>query len=216
MIYERWDEWQSRTEIVEVGRRLYNLFLVAANDGNISVRLNDEELLITPTGVSKGFMTPEHILKVTLEGKILSQYGAFRPSSEMQLHLAIHRHRPDVRAVVHAHPPTATGFAVAGIALDSVFLPEVAVATGPMALVPYAIPGGKELADSVVPYLKDHNSLLLSNHGAVVYAPSLTRALFQLESMELAARVFLTARQLGQVNFLSTEQVQALYARYKA
>jgi L-fuculose-phosphate aldolase len=215
MIYERWDETQSRAEIVEVGRRLYNLFLVAANDGNISVRLNDKELLITPTGVSKGFMKAEHILKITPDGEVLSQYGQFRPSSELRLHLAIYRHRPDVRAVVHAHPPTATGFAVAGVSMESVFLPEVAVAIGPTPLVPYATPGGQELADSVVPYLQDHKSLLLSNHGAVTYANDLTHALFQLECMELSARVFLTAQQLGHVNVLSAEQVQALAVRFK-
>ena len=216
MKYERWDEWQNRAEMCEVGRRLYNLFLVAANDGNISVRLNDDELLITPTNVSKGFMKPEHIVKVTPDGEILSRYGAFQPSSEMRLHLAIYRHRPDVRAIVHAHPPTATGFAVAGISMEDVFMPEVALRIGPTPLVPYAIPGGDELPASVIPYLKDHNSLLLSNHGAVVYATNLTDALFQLEAVELTARVYLTARQLGHVNLLTAEQVQALYARYQA
>lgn len=132
------------------------------------------------------------------------------------MHLVIYQHRPDVRAVVHAHPPTATGFAVAGKGLEQPFLPEVVVRTGPTPLVPYTIPGGDELPLSLVPYLKNHDTLLIGNHGVVAYGKTLTEAHYNLETIELNARIYLTASQLGHVNYLDAEQVAALEARYKA
>jgi L-fuculose-phosphate aldolase len=194
MTYEQWDAWELREQLVTVGRRLYDLFLVTGNDGNISVRLSDDELLITPSGVSKGFMKPETMVKLTPEGEVIEALAGYRPSSEFRMHLAIYAHRPDVRAVVHAHPPTATGFAVAGIALDKPFLPEVVVRTGPTPLVPYAIPGGDELPDSIVPFLAEHDTLLLGNHGVVAYCEKLQDALFNLETVEFNARIYQIGR----------------------
>ncbi len=212
--WPEWDEWSARTEICEVGRRLYHHFFVAANDGNISVRLNEDEIIMTPTNVSKGFMNPEDMIKLGMDGRLIASRTGRSASSERRMHLAIYKHRPDIRAVVHAHPPTATGLAVAGIGLDRPFLPETVVRTGPCPLVPYAIPGGDELPESIIPYLRDHITLLLGNHGAVAYAPTLTDAVFNMESIELNARIYLVASQVGPINYLNEEQIAALHARY--
>lgn len=212
--WPEWDEWDARTEICKVGQRLYHHFFVAANDGNISVRLNEDEIIITPTNVSKGFMNPEDMIKLGMDGRLIASRTGRNASSERRMHLAIYKHRPDIRAVVHAHPPTATGLAVAGIGLDRPFLPETVVRTGPCPLVPYAIPGGDELPDSIIPYLRDHITLLLGNHGAVAYAPTLTDAAFNMESIELNARIFLVASQVGHINYLTEEQMAALRVRY--
>lgn len=215
MVYEQWDEWELREHMCVVGKRLYDLFMITSNDGNISVRLSEQELLITPTGVSKGFMKPENMIKIGPDGTIIDTRKQFHPSSEYKMHLAIYQQRPDVRAVVHAHPPTATGFAVAGVPLDKPFLPEVVVRTGPTPLVPYAIPGGEELPESLMPFIKDHDTLLLGNHGVVAYSDNLTDALFNMETVELNARIYLTAHLLRGINFLSQEQVAALESRYR-
>ena len=212
--YPAWDAEEMRQRICAVGRRLYDLFFVAGNDGNISVRLNADEILITPTNVSKGTMRPESLITISPQGELLDTPNGARPSSEYRMHLTIYRHRPDVRAVVHAHPPTATGFAVAGVGLDRPFLPEAVIRTGGTPLVPYTIPGGDELPQSIVPYLDGHQALLLGNHGAVAYAPTLTEALFGMETVELNARIYLTAHQLGHVNFLDEAQIAALRERY--
>ena len=140
--WPEWDEWSVRTEICEVGQRLYHHFFVAANDGNISVRLNEDEVIITPTNFSKGFMAPEDIIKLTLDGRLIASHTGRDASSAHRMHLTIYEHRPDIRAVVHAHPPTATGLAVAGIGLDKPLLPETVARTGPCPPVPSAIPGG--------------------------------------------------------------------------
>ena len=214
MTYEQWDEWALRHEIVQIGQRLYQQFMIAGNDGNISARLGEDEILVTPTGVSKGFMAPEDMIKMTLDGKILYAKEGNVPSSEHRMHLLVYRRRPEIRGVVHAHPPTATGFAAAGVALDKEFLPEVVVRTGPTPLVPYAIPGGDELPRSLEPYIDNHVTLLMANHGVVAYAETLTEAMFNLETLELNARIYLTAHQLGRVNFLSEEEVNKLKARF--
>jgi L-fuculose-phosphate aldolase len=214
MNYDPWDEWKHREQMCEIGQRLYNLFFIAGNDGNISVRLNENEIVITPSGVSKGMMKPEDMIKIAPDGSVLSVHKNYRPSSEHRMHLVIYQHRPDVRGVVHAHPPTATGFAVAGIGLDKPFLPEAVVRTGPTPLVPYAIPGSDELPASIIPYLDDHDALLLGNHGVVAYSKTVMDAQFNLETVELNARIYLTACQLGNINFLDDKQIMALKARF--
>jgi L-fuculose-phosphate aldolase len=212
--FPAWDEWEMRRNICEVGRRLYELFFVAGNDGNISVRLNDHEILLTPTNISKGQMGPEDLVKMSLTGEVLMAHEGARPSSEGRMHLAIYKHRSDIRAVVHAHPPTATGFAVANRDLTEPFLPEVVVRTGATPLVPYTIPGGDELPESLIPYIKDHVTLLLGNHGVVTYGPTLRDAMFNLETVELNARIYLTAYQLGNIQYLNEDQIDALRKRY--
>lgn len=209
------NELELRQQICDAGHRLHDLFFGAGNDGNVSARLSSTEILITPTNVSKGSLKLEDLIKITPTGDILSAHHGLRPSSEGRMHLMIYKHRPDVQAVVHSHPPTATGFAVANIALDRPFLPESVVRTGPTPLVPYAIPGGDELPESLIPYIQDHLTLLLGNHGVVAYGPTVTEALWNMETVELNARIYLTALSLGNVRLLSSAEVAALQQRYK-
>jgi len=282
-----------RREIVEIGRRVYDRFLVAANDGNISARLDKETVLVTPTGVSKGFMLPEDILKVKLDeqaagttyrgkpratyrtldvpprsqsatarplvteidiqavspgGRLVVPLGALitplarqialerhvtlveegtssssslrvpaasprrRPSSETPMHLAIYRARADVRAVVHTHAPAATAFAMTGARLDEPLLPEVVVHLGPVALVPYARAGTEKLPQAMVPYLAGHDVFLLANHGAVTVGRTLEEAYFQMERLELFARIRLAALKLGPSCPLPPEELAHLAA----
>lgn len=267
-----------RREIVDIGRRVYAHFLVAANDGNISVRLDGETILITPTGVSKGFMTTEDIIKVSLDGlsvqtmttdqRLVTEADVLavpvggrlsvpqdalitplarqvalerhvtldpvlvvqdqrkaesskrtqatgkvrRPSSETPMHLAIYRARPDVRAVVHTHAPAATAFALTDIRLDEPLLPEVVVSMGPVAKVPYARSGTEELPRVMAPYLADHDAFLLANHGAVTVGRTLEQAYFQMERLELYARIRLAALKLGPARALPPGEVAQLAA----
>lgn len=278
-----------RREIVEIGRRVYDRFLVAANDGNISVRLDDKTVLVTPTGVSKGFMSPEDILKVSLDGsaretfhhtkqraayrtqdmpgsrpettrplvtesdvlavpfggqlvvsrealitplarqialerhvalertepasaRALASGEGRRPSSETPMHVAIYRARTDVGAVVHTHAPAATAFALTGVRLDEPLLPEVLVSVGPVALVPYAPPGTEELPRAMAPYLAGHNAFLLANHGVVTVGRTLEETYFQMERLELYARIQLAALKLGPARALPPQEVARLTA----
>jgi L-fuculose-phosphate aldolase len=203
-------ELELRAEICEIGRRIYDRFFVAANDGNISVRLDDSSVLVTPTGVSKGFLKPEDILKVDLDGRVLDEAPRLRPSSETPMHLAVYRARPDVSAAVHAHPPTATGFSVAGLALDAPILPEIILTVGYVPLVPYGTPAGVDLQNSVAPYLQGYDAFLLANHGALTLGEDLTRAYFKMESLELYSRIRLVARLLGTENHLSGDDIGKL------
>ncbi len=201
-------EEQLRADIVEVGRRLHARAYVASNDGNISVRLGDERLLATPKGVSKGFMTPDMIVTTDLEGHKLS--GDREPSSELLMHLAVYENRPEIAAVVHAHPPTATGFAVAGIPLDRAVLAEVVTTLGSIPIAEYGTPSTQELADGVRRYIKVHDGLLLANHGALTVAGELFPAYYKMETIEHFARISLVARTLGGERLLSREEVMRL------
>ena len=290
-----------RREIVEIGQRVYDRFFVAANDGNISVRLDGETMLITPTGVSKGFMSPEDILRISLAeldektirqmvrrvvyrtlgmtrisppvparplvteadvravrvgGQLSAPHGALitplarqvalergvtlekspapppevlstgegrRPSSETPMHVAIYRARPDVGAVVHTHAPATTAFATTNVRLDEPLLPEVLVGIGPVALVPYARAGTMHrighgtmsLPQAMAPYLADHNAFLLANHGAVTVGRTLEEAYFQMERLELFARIRLAALTLGPTHPLPSEEVTQLTALWE-
>ena len=201
-------EEQLRADIVEIGRRLHARAYVASNDGNISVRLDDERLLTTPKGVSKGFMTPDMLVVTDLDGHRLA--GGRDPSSELLMHLAVYRNRPQVAAVVHAHPPTATGFAVAGIALDRAVLAEVVTTLGSIPIADYGTPSTQELADAVQEHIKVHDGLLLANHGALTVAGELFAAYYKMETIEHFARISLVARQLGRERLLSREEVLRL------
>ncbi len=199
---------QVRKDIVEVGRRLYRQGFVAANDGNITVRIGDNEVLTTPTGVSKGYMEPEMIVKVNLAGEKLA--GPLEPSSELQMHLEVYRARPDVFAVLHAHPPAATAFAVTGRALDRPVLPEIVVALGEVPLARYGTPSTGEVPESIRPYLKDHDAVLLENHGVLTLGTDIYKALFKMENIEHFARISIYARLLGGEQELSSEEVKKL------
>ncbi len=197
-----------RADIVEIGRRLHDRGFVASNDGNVSVRIGDDRLVTTPTGVSKGFMTPDMMVTTDLSGRKLA--GDREPSSELLMHLAVYEHRPEVRAVVHAHPPTATGFAVAGIPLDRAVLAEVVCTLGSIPIADYGTPSTSELADAVRRHIRAHDGLLLANHGALTIADELYAAYYKMETVEHFARISLVARQLGREHLLSREEVNRL------
>ena len=201
-------EPQLRADIVEVGRRLYARGYTASNDGNISVRLDDGRLLMTPKSVCKGFMAPEMMCITDLDGKKLA--GERDPSSEMQMHLEVYRQRPDAKAVVHAHPPIATGFAVAGIPLDRAVLAEVVTTLGSVPIAEYATPSTKELPEAVRKYVKAHDGMLLANHGALTLGADLFAAYYKMETIEHFAKISLVARMLGGENLLSRKEVDRL------
>jgi len=198
-------EQKLRADIVEVGRRLYARGYTASNDGNISLRLDDQRLLMTPKSVCKGFMTPEMLCVTDLDGRKL--VGERDPSSEMQMHLEVYRQRPDVRAVVHAHPPIATGFAVAGIPLDRAVLAEVVTTLGSVPIAEYATPSTLELPAAVRKYVKAHDGMLLANHGALTLGTDVYAAYYKMETIEHFAHISLVARLLGGERLLSREEV---------
>ncbi|RMD85617.1 MAG: class II aldolase/adducin family protein [Calditrichaeota bacterium] len=202
------NETHLRQTIVEIGRRMYQRGYVAANDGNISARLDDERILTTPTGVSKGFMTPESMVVVNMEGRALSPG---RPSTELPMHLFIYRERPDVQAVVHAHPPYATGFATAGLALDKCVLAEVIVTMGTIPLAEYGTPSTEELPNSLRPFIHSCEAFLLANHGVVTIGKDLMDAYFKMERVEHYAQITFIARALGGERVLPREKVEELY-----
>ena len=199
---------QLRADIVEIGRRLYARGYTASNDGNISVRLDGERLLMTPKSVCKGFMAPEMMCITDLDGRKLA--GDRDPSSEMKMHLEVYRQRPDVNAVVHAHPPIATGFAVAGIPLDRAVLAEVVTTLGSVPIAEYATPSTNELPEAVRKYVKAHDGMLLANHGALTIGSDLHSAYYKMETIEHFAKISLVARLLGGERLLSREEVSRL------
>jgi L-fuculose-phosphate aldolase len=201
-------EIQLREDIVEVGRRLYARGYTASNDGNISTRLDDRRLLMTPRSVCKGFMSPGMMVITDLDGKKLA--GDHDPSSEMQMHLEVYRQRPDAHAVVHAHPPMATGFAVAGIPLDRAVLAEVVTTLGSVPIADYATPSTKELPEAVRKYVKAHDGMLLANHGALTLGADLFAAYYKMETIEHFAHISLVARLLGGERLLSRQEVNRL------
>jgi L-fuculose-phosphate aldolase len=201
-------ESQLRADIVEVGRRMYARRFTASNDGNISVRLGADRLLMTPKGVCKGFMTPDMMCVTDLDGRKLQ--GDRDPSSEMLMHLEVYRRRPDVHAVVHAHPPVATGFAVAGIPLDRAVLAEVLTTLGSIPIAEYATPSTAELPAAIRRYIQAHDGMLLANHGALTVGGDLFAAYYKMETIEHFATISLVARLLGRENLIARDEVLRL------
>ncbi len=197
-----------RADIVEIGRRMYARGYTASNDGNISVRLGADRLLMTPKSVCKGFMTPDMMCITDLDGKKIQ--GDRDPSSEMLMHLEVYRQRADAQAVVHAHPPTATGFAVAGIPLDRAVLAEVLTTLGSIPIAEYATPSTRELPEAVRKYIKAHDGMLLANHGALTVGGDLYAAYYKMETIEHFAKISLVARLLGRENLISRDEVLRL------
>jgi L-fuculose-phosphate aldolase len=204
-------EQEHREEIVQVGRLMFDKGWIAANDGNITVRLDGDEgrLLATPRGVSKGMLKPEDLVLVDLEGEKVA--GALEVTTEIGMHLTIYKCRPDVRAVVHAHPPTATGFAVAGRALNLGVLPEVIICLGSVPLAEYGLPGTPAFAEGMLPYIPKYDAMLLANHGAVAYGADVMRAFFRLDTVEHFARIALVAEMLGGARALPRVEIQKLF-----
>lgn len=201
-------QFQHKKDIAEVGRRLYQKGFVASADGNISVRISGNEILTTMTGVCKGLLGTEDIVQVDPQGKRTAGKG--QPSSELKMHLLIYRERPDVKAVVHAHPPVSTGFAVAGVPLAQCILPEVVLSLGAVPIAAYGTPSTDEVCDAILPIVGRANAFLLANHGVVTLGEDVLQAYYRMETVEHFARILLTARMLGNVNVLSRDQVEKL------
>ena len=204
-------EMDIKIEMCEIGKRVYNRGMVAANDGNFSVKLSDNEFLCTPTGVSKGFMTPEYICKVDAEGNVIEANEGFKPSSEIKMHMRVYKEREDVKAVVHAHPMYATTIAVCGLPLTEPIMPEAVLSLGTVPLAKYGTPSTMEIPDAVSEYLPYYDAVLLENHGALSYADSLMGAYHKMESLEFYARLLYQAKMLGGPKELTDEQVKRLY-----
>jgi L-fuculose-phosphate aldolase len=201
-------EQQHRDEIVRFGKLLHQTGLVAATDGNLSVRLGNGHILCTPTIMSKGLMEPEDLVVVDEHGKKLA--GSRDASSEIAMHLLIYRRRPDVNAVVHAHPPTATGYAAAGIALDRALCSEIIVALGSVPLANYETPGTPELAEALAPLVMEHDAVLMANHGVVTCGADLLNAYMNMETVEHFAKIALVTHLLGKQQTLSDQHVDKL------
>lgn len=202
-----------RRDIVHVCRRLYERGLIAGQDGNVSVRTGADRVLVTPAGLSKVDVRAQDLVELRLDGrKVL---GRLEASSEVQVHLAAYESRADIKAVVHAHPPAATAFAVAGEPLVYDALAELVYNVGPVPLVPYLIPGSAELASAVAAALKEHDVVLMANHGAVAVGRTLSEAHQRMESLEHAAKILIAAKQIGRITRLSTSDVRALEAARK-
>jgi L-fuculose-phosphate aldolase len=197
-----------REQIVRFGNMLHERGFVAATDGNLSVRLDDNRILVTPTCMSKGCMRPSDLVIVDREGRLLK--GRRRVSSEIAMHLLIYRLRPDVRGIVHAHPPTATGFAAAGLALNQPLVCEVVIGLGSIPLAKYGTPGTPELTAALEPLIPQYDALLMSNHGVVAYGSDLEQAYMKMETVEHFAKIALVTHQLGMQQPLGAAEVEKL------
>jgi len=200
---------EARELILEVGRRLYNKGYVASNDGNISCKVGEDAIWATPTGVSKGFMSEDMLVKLSLSGTVLE--GNNRPSSEIKMHLRVYRENSRIGGVVHAHSPYATCAAAAEKSLDGVFLTETLMGLGEVPCAPFAMPGSEEVPDSVAPFCKDYNAVLLAHHGALTWGKDLMQAYMRIESLEFFARMTLMENLIpGGYPKLTEDQIQGL------
>ncbi len=203
-------EEQHRRDICTAGKWMYDRGFIVACEGNISVRLDENRILTTPTCMNKGMLEPQDLVVTSLEGRQLA--GERKFSSEIAMHLLFYRMRPDVNAICHAHPPTATGFAAAGRSLNQALLPEVIIGLGQIPLVRYATPGTPELSDAMEPFVPHYDALLLANHGAVTCGPDLLTAFFRMETIEHFAKIVLAAELAGDPVLLSSREVAKLMA----
>jgi len=203
-------EDEHRRDLCTVGRWLHQRGFTPSTDGNVSLRLDPRRVLTSPTSISKGMMSPDDLVVTDLQGQKLS--GHRNPSSELAMHLLIYRRRPDVSAICHAHPPTATGYAAAGVPLNQALLSECVMALGAVPVAPYGTPGTPELSESIEPLIQHHDALLLANHGVVTYGPDLLTAFFRMETTEHFARIALVTVLLGKQVLLSGEDVEKLLA----
>ena len=197
-----------KDQICDVCHKMWQLGWVAANDGNVSVKLDDGTFIATPTGVSKSFITPDILVRINDKGELLE--GERKSSSEIKMHLRCYSERPDVGAVVHAHPPTATGYAVANKALDEYSMIESVIAIGSVPVTPYGTPSTEEVPEAITPYLQEHDVMLLQNHGALTVGADLITAYYRMETLELFAKISLTAHLLGGAQEISRENIDRL------
>src|SRR3954463_6351977 len=201
-------EFKIKEQLCEIGRKIWLKGFCAGNEGNHSYRLSENRILCTPTGISKGNLKPDDICVVDKEGKQIG--GKRKRTSEFLMHAAIYQARPDVRAVVHSHPPHATAFTVAGVDLPTCIHPEAEVFLGAVKTARYVTPGDQRLGDSILPYVKDSNTILLQSHGVVTYGDDLERAYYQLEIVDAYARILILAKQVGSIRPLEAGEMKEL------
>ena len=199
-----------KEQMCDICHKMWQLGWVAANDGNVSVKLDDGNFLVTPTGISKSFITPEKLLIITKDGEIVDGAPGYKPSSEIKMHLRCYRDRDDVGAVVHAHPPAATAFAVAHLPMDRYITIESVITIGSVPLTPYGTPSTDEVPEAVAPYLPEHDVFLLENHGALAVGCDLLTAYYRMETLELSAKVSIYARILGGEKEISRDNIDRL------
>lgn len=199
-----------REQICDICHKMWQLGWVAANDGNVSAKLPDGSYLATPTGISKSFITPEKLVRIDAEGKVLEGEDGYHPSSEIKMHLRCYQERADVGAVLHAHPPTATGYAVAHQPLDEYSMIETVLTLGSVPVTPYGTPSTYEVPDAIAPYLKKHDAVLLANHGALTVGSDVVTAYYRMETLELFAKISLNAHLLGGAKEISKENIDRL------
>lgn len=201
-------EWKLKEQMCDIGRRIWIKGFCAGNEGNHSYRIGENKFLCTPTGISKANLKPDDICTVDIDGKQLA--GKRKRTSEILMHLAIYRARPDVKAVIHSHPPHATAFAVAGVDLPTCIHPEAEVFLGAVKTAKYVTPGDTRLGESILPYVKDSNTILLQSHGVVCFHPDLEQAYYQLEIVDAYARILLLAKSVGSIRPLDSNEMKEL------
>lgn len=202
---------EAKEWICEVGKRMYAREFVAANDGNISIRTGENQVVCTPTAVSKGYMTPEMMCVIDMDGNRLE--GELKPSSEVKMHLRVYKENPEQKAVVHAHPQVSTTFSIVGIEMSKPIMSEAVVLLGPIHIAPYAEPGTEEVPDSIAPYCNGKNGVLLANHGALTWGRDILEAYHRMESLEHYAKVLMyTTKVFGSDNELNEQQIEGLRA----
>jgi len=197
-------------QLIDIGKRLWQREYVAANDGNITVKIGDDEYLVTAAGVSKGFMTRDMIITVNGKGKVFDKNPKYKPSSEVKMHLEVYKMRDDIGSVVHAHPPFATAYAVGGNALNKLILPEAILTLGVVPVAKYATPSTMEIPESIQPYVNNSDAILLQNHGALCFGIDLETAYFRMETLEHYAKILHIAQQNGLVKCLDEKQINDL------
>jgi len=204
----RVSEWKLKDLMCDIGRRIWLKGFCAGNEGNHSYRISENRILCTPTGISKGNLKPDDLCIVDIEGKQIS--GSRKRTSEIRLHLAVYKERPDVKAVIHSHPPHATAFAVAGVDLPTCIHPEAEIFLGTVKTAKYVTPGDKRLGESITPFIKDSNTILLGNHGVICYDADLEQAYYKLEIVDAYARILLLAKQVGNIRPLAADEMKEL------
>jgi L-fuculose-phosphate aldolase len=204
------DYAELREQMCDVCHKMWQLGWVAANDGNLSAKLPDGTFLATPTGISKSFITPEKLVHIDSEANVIDGLEGYKPSSEIKMHLRCYKERDDVNSVLHAHPPTATGFAVAHVDLDRYTMIETVLTIGSVPVTPYGTPSTYEVPDAIAPYLKEHDALLLANHGALTVGADVITAYYRMETLELFAKISLTAHLLGGDREISKDNIDKL------
>lgn len=215
------DEQLLKEQICDVCNKMWQKGWVAANDGNVSAKIDDDTFLCTPTGISKSFITPDKLIKINAKGEVLEAAGDYRPSSEIKMHLRCYKDRDDVGAVVHAHPPIATGFALAHIPLDSYSLIENAIIIGSVPIAPFGTPSTDEVPESIAPFIQEHDVLLLENHGGLALGSDVITAYYRMETLELVAdttyhaRMLLGGKQETEIPRETLERLFAMRENYK-